>query len=512
MKPLIAAAAVFAFAAACDTPSPTTDAVSGDAGHDPGWNDGGVVDGSAPDTSSLDGGLDDASSPDPGDAIRLGELLAFPTARGYGRHTSGGRGGAIVHVTTLDRRGAGSFFEAIRTEGPRTVVFDVSGYLETGWLTVREPGLTIAGQTAPGDGVTFRSSHLSVAESETVIRHLRLRPGSGAPDGADALNVVAGADGPMVENVVIDHCSLSWGLDENSAFQGVRNVTYQNNLNTEPLNNYAILVGRNVANLSMLRNMFIHAPNRVPESTYGFTPEAWEFVNNLIYNYNRPTVVAYGVEADVIGNIYHAYQEPAIPNMRYVRNNINNPEGEASDGRVHQSDNLQLGSNPHGMTNSTWTAENQPSRIHTDSPYAPIPSAGLADELLPDVGANVFEDPVDARVLAEYSAGTGIRGPTSEEDVGGYPALANETRPADYDANRDGIADAFAAQLGVTDATDRPDTFTIDGLTFDNRAYSGGSFEGLEYRGGTLTGENLYTWFEIFLSYLAGDFDARHWR
>jgi len=387
-----------------------------------------------------------------------GELKAFPTAEGYGKYTTGGRGGYVIHVTNLNDKGPGSLRAALHAKGKRTVVFDVSGYINLGGrIAIDNPDITIAGQTAPGEGITLRGGGLTVRTSNVIIRHLRIRPGSSAAHYEDCINIIAKTDNLNIDGVIIDHCSLSWSNDENLSFDAhskytnnsIKNVTIQNCINSEALNYYAVLIGRKLSRFSLIKNLFANVNNRIPESTYGYTYESYEFNNNIIYNYGRPTKIAFGVNADVIGNIYKANATPNVPNLMYSRNMIENPNGKASDGKIFSIDNLQIGTNPNGMSNQGWKDNNRSSRVLTDSPYKPIPSHNLEKSLLANVGANVFYDPVDSRIISEYMNNEGIRGPRHESEVGGYPYLAEKRRDSDYDSDRDGMADKWERENGL---------------------------------------------------------------
>ena len=145
-------------------------------------------------------------------------IKAFPTAEGFGAKALGGRGGAVIEVTNLDDSGPGSLRDAVEQEGPRTIVFRVGGTIKVQRpIGIREPYITIAGQTAPGDGILISNlpvneePPLTVETHDVVIRYLRLRPGSSSEPSCcvDALGLMEGA-----RNVMIDHVSLSWGVDE----------------------------------------------------------------------------------------------------------------------------------------------------------------------------------------------------------------------------------------------------------------------------------------------------------
>ena len=133
------------------------------------------------------------------------QQLAFPTAEGYGKYTVGGRGGAVYEVTNLNTSGSGSFAAAIGASGPRTIVFRVSGTI-TGNFSIKNDNITIAGQTAPGDGICIKGN-LSTSADNIIIRYIRVRfdPSMGEKDGIG---------GRYQKNLILDHVSASWSTDE----------------------------------------------------------------------------------------------------------------------------------------------------------------------------------------------------------------------------------------------------------------------------------------------------------
>jgi pectate lyase len=196
--------------------------------------------------------------------LQCGAVKAFPTAMGFGQMATGGRGGEVVFVTTLDCRGAGSLAAAIMRPGARTVVFRVGGTIVcTGadYLTVnKENGdLTIAGETAPGDGILVQGAELRIHASNVIIRHLRFRQDRSTSTGSnsDCLRFVSFGTDPPVQDIMVDHVSLSWALDENFDLGHVQDITVQNSIIAE--NTYGFLA-YGTEKLSVLRNVF--AKNR----------------------------------------------------------------------------------------------------------------------------------------------------------------------------------------------------------------------------------------------------------
>ena len=151
------------------------------------------------------------------------KLPAFPGAEGFGAYTPGGRGGKVFLVTNLNDSGPGSLRAACQAEGPRIIVFRVAGIIELqSPLVIRNPYITIAGQTAPGDGICLKKHHTEIRGHDVIIRYLRFRRGDITRESQDALWILG------AQNVIIDHCSVSWGSDEIlSATHGSRDITVQ---------------------------------------------------------------------------------------------------------------------------------------------------------------------------------------------------------------------------------------------------------------------------------------------
>ncbi|HEX6636826.1 MAG TPA: hypothetical protein VF033_04140 [Steroidobacteraceae bacterium] len=234
-------------------------------------------------------------------AARADALPVIPGGAGFGMDTPAGRGGAVYKVTNLNASGTGSLKACIDGTGPRVCVFEVSGTIKlSADLPIRNDYLTIAGQTAPSPGIMLRGAALKVTASNVLIQHIRIRVGDDATgpsfDNRDALKIEGTTTKP-VRNVVIDHCTFSWAIDETLSIWGPHdNITLSNNFFTEALNDskhpnyngvgtiphgYGVIVGISPGNsITMVGNLFAHTVERNPLSR----ASELVFVNNLVYD------------------------------------------------------------------------------------------------------------------------------------------------------------------------------------------------------------------------------------
>lgn len=387
---------------------------------------------------------------------------AFPGAQGWAAETPGGRGGALLRVTTLDAEGPGSFAEAVNTSGPRIVVFEVGGVIDLGVRTLRitEPFLTIAGQTAPAPGVTLIRGGIDIATHDVVVRHLRVRPGdAGRPKRSgvdfDAISTVGARD------VIVDHCSLTWATDEGLSASGPRfaegatdiegfraatsrRITFSNNLIAEGLadsthakgeHSKGTLVHDHVQDILIVGNLYAHNHERNPLFKGGVRGQV---LNNLIYNPGARAAHYNLIAEEWIG---HDYQTGAMAlRGNVLRAGPSTGElamfmiGGSGDIDLYADDNLavdRLG-NPLPAQGRYTTAPVQvrlPPRAPTLPPGVTLlRSSQVQDAVIADAGARPWDrDPIDRRIVADVIEGRGAI-IDSQDQVGGYPQPAPTRR------------------------------------------------------------------------------------
>ena len=241
-----------------------------------------------------------------GSELLAGGLSAFPGAAGFGSDTPGGRGGEVLFVTNLNDSGPGSLRAACESGGPRIVIFRVGGTIElTSDISITRPFLTIAGQTAPGDGICLKNTRsnkraaLIISTHDVVVRYLRVRPGASDRPSC-CLRGIALVNG--AHDVVVDHCSLSWAVDELfTVWGGVHDVSLQWCFLTEALNRSnheegphscgALLGNRMSQNFTLHHNLFAHNSQRNPRIKCGGVVDV---VNNVVYNFGSTAGSSWG--------------------------------------------------------------------------------------------------------------------------------------------------------------------------------------------------------------------------
>ena len=393
-----------------------------------------------------------------------GAIPAFPGAEGFGAGAVGGRGGRVIEVTHLGDSGPGSLRAAVEASGPRIVVFRVGGIIDVrDKLKIRDPFITIAGQTAPGDGITLRGHKFYVEADHVIIRYLRFR--LGPVEERDAVAVTAGA-----RHVILDHCSFSWGDDETmSVDTGASDVTLQWSIVSEGLNHadhgYGSLLSSETRRISLHHNLWAHFVERLPKLD-GTVPGAeYQLVNNVMYGWdNSATNVAAQAHANVVGNYY----KPGPCTDGYPGHLEIRTSAESAELSLYVAGNVGP-SCPDGC-DDPWDMV-EASESHRAATPFPMPriTTSSAQQAFADVlagaGATLpARDAVDRRVVREVRDGSGciIDRPA---DVGGWPPMASGTPPADGD--HDGMPDAWETARGLDprDPSDGPSDRDGDGYS-----------------------------------------------
>ena len=423
-------------------------------------------------------------------------IPAFPGAEGFGSTTPGGRGGRVLEVTNLNDSGAGSFRAAAEATGARTVVFRTGGTIALDSpIVIDDPFVTVAGQTAPGGGICIRNGRndrpcLLVAAHDVVLRHLRIRPGvGGATYPNDTVRAITITDeGSTVPyNVIVDHCSLSWGIDTCGTVGGrAHDVTVQWCIISEGLNDSVHAAGPHSRGLmardrtqrvSIHHNLLAHNDYRNPEvSNLGMT----EVINNVVYDYEHKAISSTDVEGvhekfNWIGN--HIAQGPSSTDQ-YHELNLHPMTGAGwtvyASGNIgpFRTSNAEPNTASFGPDDRKYVVS---SPAFAGSGIASTSAATALTDVLADAGATrPSRDPVDSRIVSDVRNGRGhlIDNPSQ---VGGYPALAKGTAPPDSD--HDGVPDGWEKTHGLN-PNDARDAARVTG-----------------------TG---YTWLERYLNELAG--------
>jgi hypothetical protein len=408
----------------------------------------------------------------------LDQPIAFPGAEGFGKYTTGGRGGKVYIVNNLNDDGPGSLREAMKKKGPRTIVFAVSGTiaLESA-LTINNGDVTIAGQTAPGDGICIRNYPLKISADNVIIRFMRFRLGDEKAQQDDAIS------GTRQSNIIIDHCSMSWATDECASFYRNKNFTLQWCVISESLNQsvhekgehgYGGIWGGEGA--SFHHNLLANHNSRLPRfsgsTTTPNTPdELVDFRNNVIYNWMNNNT--YGGEKGRY-NMVDNYYKPG-PSTKAKKTWMVNPSSPY--GKFYLNGNVLIGNEP-----ATKDNRNGVKADHVDSTLVanPFKAEALTNQIaekaytqvLNYAGASFKRDAVDTRIIGEVKAVNSKSGKDangiidSQKDVGGWPELKSTAAPTDSD--QDGMPDAWEQKnkLNPNDASDAS-SFTIS-KTYSN--------------------------------------------
>ena len=437
-------------------------------------------------------------------------MLAFPEAEGYGKYTVGGRGGKVFEVTTLEDGGKGSLREAVEAKMPRTVVFRVSGTIDLKrQLRIRNPYITIAGQTAPGDGICLKGYPLSISADEVIIRYIRVRLGDETKTESDAVSARS------VKNVILDHVSASWSIDETMSIYHCDSITVQWCIVSESLfasnhtkgaHGFGGIWGANYSTYH--HNLISCHSSRNPRIAGG--AGYVDYRNNVVYNwgYNScygggalhkngtdPRFTITNTDVNMVANYYKPGPATGPGN---VHHRIANPSwADGACGKWYIEGNVMEGSER--VTHDNWDGGVQPNSdlpevmdsIRRKSPWPAMPiRQQTAQEayisVLDHAGASVHRDAVDLRIISDARTGTatfegaGYKDAKkmvdktvcsgiidSQTDVGGWPVL--HTAPAPLDSDHDGMPDEWEKAKGLDpDNSSDGCMSTIDGSGYTN--------------------------------------------
>ncbi|MFL1013449.1 pectinesterase family protein [Flavisericum labens] len=393
--------------------------------------------------------------------MSIAQNLAFPTAEGFGKHATGGRGGLVYTVTNLNDDGEGSFRKGIVKKEPRIIVFAVSGTIELKSDLDVNPGkgnLTILGQTAPGEGITLKGYPFTIKADNVIVRYLRFRMGDVNQVQDDALGC------RDAKNVIIDHCSVSWATDENASFYNNKNFTLQWSIISEALNRSVHKKGAHGyggiwggVNASFHHNLIASNNSRNPrfsgsKTTQNSENEFVDFRNNVIYNWGENNI--YGGENGTYNLVNNYFKSgPATTSSKLDRIvSPSEPYGKFYvDGNyVHGFENITKNNWAGGVQCDNPQATKLSSEINTGNNIKTSRALEAFEDVLKHAGANIYRDVVDTRMVQNTKKGNvkfknGII--DSQKDVGGWPKLKNKIGKTDSD--KDGIPDYWEEQNGL---------------------------------------------------------------
>ena len=385
-------------------------------------------------------------------------IPAFPGAEGAGAMAIGGRGGEVIFVTNLNDDGPGSLRAACEINGPRTILFRTSGNIELkSPLEITEPFVTIAGQSAPGDGVCLKNYGCMIRDThDVVVQYIRFRPGDVSGSEEDALSIF------QAQNVIIDHCSAGWSVDETLSVTGggTDNITVQWCFITESLNNSVHHKGKHGygsllrvdGNISFHHNLYACHDSRNPRpGTYGDENRGGflDFRNNVIYNWGSRPGYSAGDKTSInyIGN----YLKPG-PSTREDRKEYAFYIGSSTTTMFVENNYMQ-----NFPDKGSWEMIHIREGLTEKDVRIPVPmiSAPVQTEnpqtafqkVIENAGAVLpVRDKTDQRVVEDVKNGTG-KIIDSQKQVGGWPALSSSKPPQDSDM--DGMPDAWEKQYGL---------------------------------------------------------------
>jgi hypothetical protein len=378
---------------------------------------------------------------------------AFPGAVGYGTETVAGRNGRIIKVTSLANEGAGTLRAALEARGPRVIVFEVGGIIDLDKkdLAVREPFVTIAGQTAPSPGITLIRGGMYIGTHDVLMQHVRFRIGDAGEARKSGFERDVSIAGKHAYNVVVDHCSFAWGTDENLSVSGerydgpggtARHVTLSHNIIAQGLydgphskgrHSMGTLIHDYVQDVAVIGNLYAHNNDRNP----WFKAEGTGVVvNNYIYNPGTWAVrVGYNPKEwvgrtqpgapsiSVVGNVLQ-YGANTAGNVALVGSGFNN-------GNAFVEDNIATDRLGRAVAQVGLGVTKLDRALAWVEGLRPLPASEVREAVLTGAGARPRDrDSVDRQLVADIRAGKGVR-IDSQTEAGGYPQAATVRRPLD---------------------------------------------------------------------------------
>ena len=478
-----------------------------------------------------------------------GIARAFPGAEGGGMWTTGGRGGSVYHVTNLNDSGPGSLRYGLAQEGARTIVFDVAGTIAlSSKLNITKGNVTIAGQTAPGDGICLKNYTFGISADNVIVRFIRCRMGDEQKTEDDAIQVFS-HDTDKYSNIIIDHCSVSWCTDECASFYGMKDFTFQWNIVSESLRNsihdkgphgYGGIWGGTDA--SYHHNLLAHHDSRNPRIDHDYVSHQKgpvSIFNNVVYNWEGNT--CYGGESSSNNgndhrkyNFFNNYYKPGpVTPSKHIwllqpTTSCSNCGGTIIPGHFYMDGNILEGQS--AVNSNNWTADKtSPVGVYISSSDAAkikettaftgdysqsVHSAADAyDKVLEYAGASYARDRIDARIAKETKDGTytyqgSNLNPTKTDGNGNkvsversYKGLIDTQTDVQEDWWQNGwpVYSANGEEVTDSDQDGMPDSFEKEfGLKVSGNDAS-------EF---TLDPQKRYTNLEMYLHYLVKDIVA----
>lgn len=424
--------------------------------------------------------------------------LAFPGAEGYGRFAQGGRGGQVYHVTSLsNERVPGTFiYGLLDLKGPRTIVFDVSGVIDMGFLAVfPNPYVTIAGQTAPGKGICIKGANINIG-SDIICRHMRFKHGYG--DTGNAMGM-SGAN-----YAIVDHTTAAWGTDETVSGRGAKNVSFQYSMIAEALgiadhknydsgtnHGYAATIDGKIG--SWHHNLLVNCQGRNWSMGGGMDGQnkaigQMDIFNNVVYNWGSRTTDGNCHEVNFVGNYYkmgpatgrkvlftQQYENVGHEESTwraYIKGNIReNKDGTLTHDKKNETYNVQLSNGDPGPDYESVVSEPffpsyAPIHSATDAYKIVVSEAGATMPMRDDQHLRVVDETLN-RTYTYVGSRSGIKGQIDHEsDAGGWEAYPEDKRGDEFDTDQDGMPNWYEKLINSNpDVANNNDDDDRDGWT-----------------------------------------------